>query len=100
MDLVSVMMNAGAGLGVFRAQVATASHNISNANTPGYARQEAVTTETSPAEEIGTNGYIGRGVALEGVVQSRDPFVEAQLQVGSPAVGQTAGSPTRCGGFV
>jgi hypothetical protein len=72
-------MNAGAGLGVFRAQVATASHNIANANTPGYARQDAVATETVPAEEIGTNGYIGRGVSLQGVVQNRDQFIETQI---------------------
>jgi flagellar hook-associated protein 1 FlgK len=81
MDLVGVILNAGAGLGVYRAQVATASHNIANANTPGYARQDAVATETAPAEEVGTNGYVGRGVTLEGVVQSRDPFVEAQINV-------------------
>lgn len=81
MDLIGVIMNAGAGLSVFRAQVATASHNIANANTPGYSRQEAVATETSPSEAAGTNSYIGRGVTLQGVVQSRDAFVEAQLNV-------------------
>ena len=79
MDLVNIIMNAGASLGVYRAQVATTSHNISNANTPGYARQEAVATETVPAEEVGVNGYIGRGVTLQGVVQNRDQFVESQL---------------------
>ena len=81
MDLVGVIMNAGQSLGVYRAQVATTSHNIANANTPGYARQEAVPTETSPDEEIGINGYIGRGVELAGVVQARDKFVETQISV-------------------
>jgi flagellar hook-associated protein 1 FlgK len=89
MDLVGVIMNAGQGLGVFRAQVATASHNIANANTPGYARQDAVVTETTPAEEIGTNGYIGRGVSLQGVVQNRDQFIETQL---STAYGNSSSS--------
>jgi flagellar hook-associated protein 1 FlgK len=79
MDLISTIVNAGAGLGVFRAQVATASHNIANANTPGYARQEAVPTETTPAEEVGINSFIGRGVSLQGVVQNRDQFIEAQI---------------------
>jgi flagellar hook-associated protein 1 FlgK len=79
MELIGVLMNAGEGLGVFRAQVATVSHNIANANTPGFARQEAVPTETAPAETIGTNGYIGRGVSLAGVVQTRDKFIEAQI---------------------
>lgn len=81
MDLIGVMLNAAQGLGVYRAQVATASNNISNANTPGYSRQEAVATETTPSEVVGTNGYIGRGVTLQGVVQARDPFVEAQLSM-------------------
>jgi flagellar hook-associated protein 1 len=81
MDLVGVIMNAGEGLGVYRAQVATTSHNIANANTPGYARQDAVPTETTPDEEVGINGYIGRGVALAGVVQARDQFVETQISV-------------------
>jgi flagellar hook-associated protein 1 FlgK len=79
MDLVGIIMNAGSSLSVYRAQVATVSHNIANANTPGYARQEAVPTETVPAEEVGTNGYIGRGVALQGVVQTRDQFIENQI---------------------
>jgi len=79
MDLIGVIMNAGAGLSVYRTQVATASHNIANADTPGYARQDAVPTETQPAEVAGSNAFVGRGVTLEGVVQSRDPFVEAQL---------------------
>jgi flagellar hook-associated protein 1 len=81
MDLIGVIMNAGAGLSVFRAQVATTSHNIANANTPGYSRQDAVATETTPSESAGTNSFIGRGVTLQGVVQSRDPFVEAQMNV-------------------
>ena len=81
MDLIGVIMNAGEGLGVYRAQVATTSHNIANANTPGYARQEAVPTETTPAQEIGTNGYIGRGVSLEAVIQKRDQFIESQINI-------------------
>lgn len=79
MDLVGVIANAAAGLSVYKNQVATASHNIANADTPGYARQDAVATETSPSEATGTNAYIGRGVTLQGVVQDRDTFVEAQI---------------------
>jgi flagellar hook-associated protein 1 FlgK len=79
MDLISVITNASSGLNVFRSQVATASHNIANADTPGYARQEAIPTDTIPGEEAGTNSYIGRGVSLQGVVQKRDRFVETQI---------------------
>jgi flagellar hook-associated protein 1 len=79
MDLISVILNASAGLSVSRAQVATASHNIANADTPGYARQEAIATDTTPAMEAGTNSYVGRGVTLQAVVQKRDRFVETQI---------------------
>jgi flagellar hook-associated protein 1 FlgK len=97
MDLVGVIMNAGEGLGVYRAQVATTSHNIANANTPGYARQDAVPTETTPDEEIGVNGYIGRGVALAGVVQARDKFVETQISVAfANSASSSAGWNYRC----
>jgi flagellar hook-associated protein 1 len=89
MELVGVIVNAGEGLGVFRAQVATASHNIANANTPGYARQEAVPTETAPGDLVGTNGFVGRGVSLAGVFQTRDRFIESQL---SAAYANSAGT--------
>lgn len=79
MDLISIIGNAGTGMSAFRAQVATASNNIANANTPGYARQTAVLTETIPEEDAGTAGFIGRGVTLQGVVQSRNQFIETQL---------------------
>ena len=79
MDLISVILNASSGLSVSRAQVATASHNIANADTPGYARQEAIATDTTPATEAGTNSYVGRGVTLQAVVQKRDRFVETQI---------------------
>jgi flagellar hook-associated protein 1 len=81
MDLIGVIMNAASSMSAYRAQVATASHNISNANTPGYSRQDAVVTETIPAEEAGVNGYIGRGATLDSVVQARDQFVENQINV-------------------
>jgi len=83
MDLISLIMNAGNGLSVFRAQAATASHNIANSDTPGYSRQEAVATESLPSEPAGLHGYIGRGVSLKYVVQSRDQFIETQLNAAS-----------------
>lgn len=79
MDLITLIMNAGNGLSVFRAQAATASHNIANSSTPGFSRQEAIATETLPSEMAGNHGSIGRGVSLQHVVQARDQFIEIQL---------------------
>jgi len=87
-DLLSVLSNAASSLGVYRALTATIGHNIQNANTPGYARQRAVLSETSPAEAA-SGAYIGRGVALQAVTQVRDRFVEAQIPA---AIGSAARS--------
>ncbi|MBI5070230.1 MAG: flagellar hook-associated protein FlgK [Deltaproteobacteria bacterium] len=77
-DLLSILANAASSLQAQRALTATASHNIQNANTPGYARQRASLEAVEPAEVV--NGvYIGRGSTLTTVTQVRDRFVEAQL---------------------
>jgi flagellar hook-associated protein 1 FlgK len=77
-DLLSVLSQAGSSLAAHRAATATASNNLQNANTPGYARQRAELTAVLPAELDG-RGFIGRGVELGGVTQARDRFVEQQL---------------------
>jgi flagellar hook-associated protein 1 FlgK len=48
----------------------TISHNIANAETPGYTRQEAVlATNTS----VGLpNGTVGTGVHVETIIRKRD----------------------------
>ncbi|MGD0835189.1 MAG: flagellar hook-associated protein FlgK [Polyangia bacterium] len=79
MDLNAIMQNAATSMNVYRAQIATASNNIANADTPGYAREEAVATEAEPVSEAGSNSYIGSGVTLQAVIEERDPNVEAQL---------------------
>lgn len=77
-DLLSILGNAATSLQAQRALTATASHNIGNANTPGYSRQRAALEAVSPAEVV--NGiHVGRGSTLTTVTQVRDRFVEAQL---------------------
>ena len=79
MDLVSLLSNAANGLAAIQGKVATASNNIANANTPGYARQSANLAEGIPSELAGGRGFIGSGVVLNNVTQARDDFVESQL---------------------
>jgi flagellar hook-associated protein 1 FlgK len=76
--LLSILDQAAGSLGAQRAASATASNNIQNANTPGYARQTAQLQANLPAEFIGS-GYLGMGASVQAVTQSRDRFVEAQL---------------------
>jgi flagellar hook-associated protein 1 FlgK len=77
-DLLSILSQGGASLSAHQAAVATASNNLQNANTPGYARQRAELTAALPADFNG-HGYIGRGVELQTVTQARDKFLEQQI---------------------
>jgi flagellar hook-associated protein 1 FlgK len=79
MDLVSLLNNTANGLAAIQGRVATISNNIANASTPGYARQNANLAEGIPSALAGNRGFIGGGVILNNVTQSRDDFVEAQL---------------------
>ncbi len=74
------------GLLVARRGLATTSHNISNANTPGYNRQRAelVTREPQRSGE----GFIGTGVRVNAIERVVDDFVTTQLQEASSAVGE------------
>ncbi|HEY0713669.1 MAG TPA: flagellar hook-associated protein FlgK, partial [Polyangia bacterium] len=77
-DLFAILTQGGNSLAAHRAASATASHNIQNANTPGYARQRAELTAVLPGDDIG-HGQVGRGVSLLNITQARDKFIEAQL---------------------
>jgi len=92
-DLLSILSNAAGSLQAQQAVSATVSHNIENANNPGYARQRANLSAAQPAEYV--NGVsIGRGVVLDSVTQVRDRFVEAQLGI---ALGNAARSAAEAG---
>jgi flagellar hook-associated protein 1 FlgK len=76
--LLALLQNSAMSLQAHQAFSATVAHNLANAQTPGYARQRAELATALPAERYG-NGYIGTGAILQGVTQSRDRFLEAQL---------------------
>ena len=98
-DLLAILSQGAASLAAQRAAAATASHNLQNANTPGYARQRATIAATLPADRYGS-AWIGRGSVLQGISQSRDRYLEAQIpaQLGlsarSAAASATLGSVT------
>jgi flagellar hook-associated protein 1 len=98
-DLLSLLTNSATGLAAHQAALATASHNIQNANTPGYTLQRADLEAQGPADLEGS-AFIGRGVTLETVSQVRDPFIEKQLpmatgaQAGSTAESEALGAVT------
>lgn len=57
--------------------IATTGHNIANANTPGYRRQEAI-IETNVATRVG-NGFVGQGVNVSTVRRVYSEFLERQV---------------------
>jgi flagellar hook-associated protein 1 FlgK len=65
----------------------TTSHNIANANTEGYSRQESVMTATSPYTVPTLQGYpsagqVGTGVMISTVKRYRDEFMNLQVRQG------------------
>jgi flagellar hook-associated protein 1 FlgK len=54
------------------------SDNIANVNTPGYARKEAMLSETTPLQILG--GYVGTGVIVDNIRSYREEFFDKQIR--------------------
>ncbi len=74
-------------------ELATSSNNISNANTPGYARQTAVQVENP--EIPTTYGWAGAGASIQTISQTRDDFLEQQLMSATTSDSQYASLSTQ-----
>ncbi len=59
-----------------QAGIATTTHNIANANTPGYSRQEVLQAAQVP-QNTGA-GYFGQGANVTNVVRRYDQFLGVQ----------------------
>lgn len=80
------------GLMVGQASIATTGHNIANANTKGYSRQQ-VNTSTSPSLNIWANGNVnpsqlGTGVLLDSITRVRDQFLDGQFRDQNGTLGE------------
>lgn len=65
------------------AQLQTSGHNIANANTPGYTRQEAVLA--SAGGQYSGGGFMGLGVSQVTVQRRYDQFLAAELTASAAA---------------
>ncbi|MGA7180224.1 MAG: flagellar hook-associated protein FlgK [Thiobacillaceae bacterium] len=70
-----------------QAGIATTAHNISNASTPGYARQEAVQV-SNLAMKTGS-GYFGQGVHVQTVQRVYSNFLTQQVKDAQSAASET-----------
>ncbi len=66
------------GLLAFQRALATAGHNIANANTEGYSRQRVEFGTRAP--QYAANGYIGTGVQVDSVRRLYDAFLNQQVR--------------------
>ncbi|MDO3385076.1 flagellar hook-associated protein FlgK [Gilvimarinus sp. SDUM040013] len=82
-----ILSNAISGLQASQNALRTAGHNISNANTDGYSRQQ-VEYGTRPEQRIGQAGFIGSGVTTTSIERIVDQFVTGQLRLDTAAYNQ------------
>lgn len=66
------------GLRISQAALRTTGHNIANANTDGYSRQN-VEVATNPAQQSGA-GFIGNGARITAIERTVDEFLIGQLR--------------------
>ncbi len=82
-----ILSNAISGLQASQNALRTAGHNISNANTQGYSRQQ-VNYVTRPEQYIGSAGYVGSGVNTASIERVVNEFVSNQLRLDSSTFNQ------------
>ncbi|MCK9985104.1 MAG: flagellar hook-associated protein 1 [Azoarcus sp.] len=65
------------GINSSQANLLTTSHNITNANTPGFNRQTTILTTADPF--FSGAGFFGQGVEVDGVRRQYDQFLSQQV---------------------
>ena len=65
------------GLNAAQAGILTTGHNIANASTPGYSRQQIAQTTNIP--ELTSGGYIGQGTSVQTVTRSYNQYLNLQV---------------------
>ncbi len=79
---MSDMLSTGvSGLLAFQTSLATTSHNISNAATPGYSRQSTLLAENIPQLQDG--GWVGSGVNVTSIRRTYDDLLAGQVRAAS-----------------
>ncbi|MFL6620656.1 MAG: flagellar hook-associated protein FlgK [Povalibacter sp.] len=91
-DLLSTSVS---GLLAFQRALDTTSHNITNANTPGYSRQIAEFQTRNP-QQAG-NGWVGNGVDVSTVKRAYDDFLAGQSRTSSSSYHQFDTYATQAG---
>jgi flagellar hook-associated protein 1 FlgK len=79
------------GLLAHQQAIDTTSHNVANANTDGYSRQNATLSATDAMTVVGVGnggiGSLGTGVTVENYTRVRDAFLDLQYRAQNMQVG-------------
>lgn len=84
-DFVS-LYTAFSGLTAAQAGINTASHNVANASTPGYTRQQVDLVSRVPYHQ--RFGTVGQGVHVAGITRARVAGLDAQVRTSANAQGR------------
>lgn len=85
------LYSAVKGLQVAQRQLDVASHNVANADTPGYSRQRVDQTASAPQNILGGfggKGDLGLGVDISQIKRVRDQFIDRQLRAETSPLGE------------
>lgn len=74
----NLFTSALSAMNAAQAGMATTQHNIANASTPGFSRQEVVTGSRA-GQQTGA-GFIGAGVDVTGVIRTYDRYLTSQVR--------------------
>ncbi|MEW6522471.1 MAG: flagellar hook-associated protein FlgK [Bacillota bacterium] len=77
-----LLETARRALSVNQRALDTVGHNMANASTPGYSRQEVILTASEPTK-AGVGLLVGTGVKLADIRRHFDAFLDAQLRAHS-----------------
>ena len=73
------LLNIGlSGLTASKTQLSVTGQNITNVNTPGFSRQDAVQSTRTP--QFSGAGYIGSGTSLVDIRRSYSEFLTSQVR--------------------
>ncbi|MDO8465983.1 MAG: flagellar hook-associated protein FlgK [Gallionella sp.] len=75
--MADLFSSALSGLNAAQLGLATTEHNIANASTPGFTRQQIVPAARL-SQQIGS-GFVGKGVDVQNVTRIYDQYLSAQV---------------------
>ncbi len=75
--MADLFTSALSGMNAAQLGIATTEHNIANANTPGFTRQQ-ILVSSRPGQQFGT-GFIGQGVEVKDIRRIYDQFLNTQV---------------------